>query len=308
MYNDSLKVANKIITYDDLIEIFSKMQEKIGNYQKINKIEEMKNSALDYRYQTWTFKDNGSRLSFQIQFHDNNSIDFDNYNNFITTFNNRLDEIKYVSANISLSYNIQEEGRRNDYYHQSISMWIYEDRMEISTSLSSADDKLTDIYELIKNKIYNAPPKYDEVIKKKGLITTIVTLGIGFIPALIISTLLIFVPTIRNIYSSSYILYPIASVFLAFVIGGTVGNSKLDKCYKCVSPEKKYAGFDASSGKSYYKDDVDQYITTSEILIGKNINNLECRKEIKALKEKYKKWIPYELGVMVLISIIVLFL
>lgn len=31
MYNDSLKVANKIITYDDLIEIFSKMQEK--NYK-----------------------------------------------------------------------------------------------------------------------------------------------------------------------------------------------------------------------------------------------------------------------------------
>ena len=308
MYNDSLKVANKIITYDDLIEIFSKMQEKIGNYQKINKIEEMKNSALDYRYQIWTFKDSGSRLYFSIEFQDYNRIEFDNYNNFITVFNNRLDEVKSVSANLSLCYNIQEEGRSSDYYFQSIGMWIYEDRMEISTSLSSADDKLTDIYELIKNKIYNAPPKYDEVIKKKSSITTIVTLGIGFIPALIITTLLIFVPAIRNIYSSSYILYPIASVFLAFVIGGTVGNSKLDKCYKCVSPEKKYAGFDASSGKSYYKDDVDQYITTSEILIGKNINNLECRKEIKTLKEKYKKWIPYELGVMVLISIIVLFL
>lgn len=308
MYNDSLKVANKIITYDDLLEIFSKMQEKIVNYQKINKIEEMKNSALDYRYQTWTFKDTGSRLYFQIQFHDNNTINFDNYNNFITTFNNRLDEIKYVSANLSLSYNIQEEGRGSDYYHQSISIWVYEDRMEISTSLSSADDKLSDIYELIKNKIYNAPPKYDEVIKKKSSITTIVTLGIGFIPALIITTLLIFVPSIRNAYSAGYILYPIASVFLAFVIGGTMGNSKLDKCYKSIVPEKKYAGFDSSSGRSYYKDDIDQYVTTSEILIGKNINNLDNRKEIKALKEKYKKWIPYELGVMVLISIIVLFL
>ena len=145
MYNDSLKVANKIISYDDLIEIFSKMQEKIVSYQKINKIEEMKNSALDYRYQTWTFKDSGSRLYFQLQFHDNNSIEFDNYNNFITVFNNRLDEIKYVSANLSLSYSVQVEDRSNDYYHQSISMWIYEDRMEISTSLSSADDKLIDI-------------------------------------------------------------------------------------------------------------------------------------------------------------------
>ena len=109
MYNDSLKVANKIITYDDLIEIFSKMQEKIVNYQKINKIEEMKNSALDYRYQIWTFKDSGSRLYFSIEFQDYNRIEFDNYNNFITVFNIRLDEIKCVSANLSLCYNIQEE-------------------------------------------------------------------------------------------------------------------------------------------------------------------------------------------------------
>lgn len=308
MYNDSLKVANKIITYDDLIEIFSKMQEKIVSYQKINKIEEMKNSALDYRYQTWTYKDTGSRLYFQIYFQDNNSIDFDNYNNFITAFNNRLDDIKYVSANLSLSYNIQEEGKGSEYYHQGISMMVYEDSMSISASLSSVDDKLSDIYELIKNKILNAPPKYDDVIKKKGSITTIVTLAIGFIPALIITTLLIFVPTIRNVYSSSYVLYPIASIFLAFVIGGTMGNSKLDKCYKSIAPEKKYVGFDASSGKSYYKDDIDQYVTTSEILIGKNINNIDYRNEIKALKEKYKKWIPYELGVMLVISIVVLFL
>lgn len=308
MYNEPLKVANKIITYDDLIEIFSKMQEKIVNYKKTNKIEEMKNSALDYKYQTWTFKDIGSRLYFRIQFHDNNSIEFDNYNNFITIFNNRLDEIKYVSANLSLSYNIQEEGRDSEYYHQDISMWVYEDRMEISTSLSSVDDKLTDVYELIKNKIYNAQPKYDEVIKKKSSINTIVTLGIGFVPALIISTLLIFVPTIRNIYISSYVLYPIVSIFLAFFIGGMVGSSKLDKCYKYIVPEKRYVGYNASTGTSYYKDDIEQYTTTSEILIGKNVNNLDCRKKIKALKEKYKKWIPYELGIMAVISIIIIIL
>ena len=87
-----------------------------------------------------------------------------------------------------------------------------------------------------------------------------------------------------------------------------MGNSKLDKCYKSIVPEKKYAGFNANTGTSYYKDDIDQYVTTSEILIGKNMNNLDYRKEIKALKEKYKKWIPYELGIMALISIIVLFL
>ena len=35
MYNDTIKVANKIISYDDLFEIFSKMQEKLMYYKKI---------------------------------------------------------------------------------------------------------------------------------------------------------------------------------------------------------------------------------------------------------------------------------
>lgn len=308
MYNDSIKVANKIITYDDLLDIFSKMQEKLVQYKKISNSEEMKNRVLDYRYQTWTFKDLGSKLNFDVDFYDNTHIKFDNFNNFISVFNTRLDEIKSFNVNFYLTYDTQLEGRGREYYNQQINMWIYENKIDISASLSSNDDKISDIYELIKNKILNAPPKYDEVIKKKNLITTIVTLGIGFVPSLIISTLLIFVPIVRNIYASSYVLYPVASIFLAFFIGGTIGNAKLDRCYKSIAPEKKYAGYDASSEKSRYKDDIDQYVTTSEILIGKNINNLDNRREIKALKEKYRKWIPYEFGVMLLISIIVLFL
>ena len=36
MYNDTIKVANKIITYDDLFEIFTQMNEKLIYYKKIN--------------------------------------------------------------------------------------------------------------------------------------------------------------------------------------------------------------------------------------------------------------------------------
>lgn len=307
MYNDTIKVANKIISYDDLLEIFSKMQEKLVDYQKISNIEGARNRVLDYNYQNWTFKDIGSKLSFDVDFYDDTHIKFDNYNNFITVFNNRLEEIKSFNLYFSLAYETKVEGQRSEYYTQHINMWIYENKIEIYVSLSSNDDKMSDIYELIKKKISNAPPKYDEVIKNKNSITATVTLAIGFIPALIITTLLIFVPTIREIYSSSYVLYPIISVFLALVIGGTIGSAKLEKCYKTITPEQKYAGYDSNKGKSIYKDDIDKYVATSEILIGKNVNNLTYRKEIKEYKEKYKKWIPYEIGIMILISIIVLF-
>lgn len=126
--------------------------------------------------------------------------------------------------------------------------------------------------------------------------------------SLIIATLLLFVPTIRHIFAVSYVLYPICCVVLAFFIGGTVGSAKLDRLYKSITPEQKYAGYDSTNYKSIYKDDIDSYVQTSEILIGKNIDNLKCREEIMNCYTKYKKYIPYELGIMALLSIITLFL
>lgn len=308
MYNDTIKVANKIISYNDLFEIFSRMQEKLVQFKKINDMEEMKNRMLDYKYQNWTFKDNGSKLTFDVDFTDDTSIKFDNYNNFISIFNSRLDEIKYINVYYSISYTTESEGRKSEYYNQHINMTIREDRMDIDVSLSSNDNKISDIYELIKSKVLNAPPKYDKVIQKKSSINTIVGLAIGFIPALIITTLLLFVPTVRKIYATSYVIYPILSVILAFVIGETMGLSKLDKWYKSINPEQKYDGYDTSKHKSIYKDDIDSYIKSSEILIGKNANNLNCRKNIIDSYKKYKKYIPYEIGIMLLMSVIVLFL
>lgn len=308
MYNDTIKVANKIISYEDLFEIFSKMQEKLLHYQKINDIEEKKNRMLEYNYQNWTFKDNGSRLTFDVNFTDDTSVSFDNYNNFISIFNNRLNEIKYIYVHYAINYTVDLEGQKSEWYNQHINMTIYEDRMDIDVSLSSKDDKINDIYELIKSKILNAPPKYDKVIQKKSTISTVVGLAIGFIPSLIILTLLLFVPAIRQIYAMGYVVFPIASLVLAFIIGGTIGSSVLDKWYSSINPEQKYAGYDTTNYKSIYKDDIDSYVKSSEILIGKNVNNLTCRKNIISCYEKYKKYIPYEIGVMILLSIIVLFL
>lgn len=308
MYNNTIKVANKIISYDDLYEIFSEMQERLLHYQKINDLEAEKNRMLEYNYQNWTFKDTGSKLTFDVNFTDDTSISFDNYNNFISIFNNRLDEIKYIYVYYAFIYTVDLEGQKSEWYNQHISMTIYEDKMDIDVSLSSKDNKINDIYELIKNKILNAPPKYDKVIQKKSTINNVVGLAIGFIPSLIILTLLAFVPMIRQIYSMGYIVFPIASLILAFVIGGTISSTVLDKWYSSINPKQKYAGYDTTNYKSIYKDDIDDYVNSSEILIGKNVDNLTCRKNIISYYEKYKKYIPYEIGVMILLSIIVLFL
>lgn len=49
MYNDTIKVANKIIKAEDLYDIFTKMQEKLLEYQKLSNIKERQNDSLEWK-------------------------------------------------------------------------------------------------------------------------------------------------------------------------------------------------------------------------------------------------------------------
>ena len=306
MYNDSIKCENKIITKDDLQEIFMAMGDKIKYYKKISDNEKMKNQMLEYQYQEYTFKDEGSKISAMVDFYDNTSVKLDNYDGFMGVFYNRLDEIKSIHLTFTLNYKVKTPypNSSSNMYFEYIRLYINDHKMEIEFDLNSNSDKCNDLYELIKTKIYAAPEKYDDIIKKRNKIQNTVSFGIGLIPGMIITLLLMFVPEARNILLGYYVVYPITALFLSWFLGGVIGGSVLNKYYSPIVPNKKYAGHD-SEYKSIYKDDVESFINTSDILIGKKVNNLECRKKIKETYEKYKVFIKKELLALLIISLLI---
>ena len=90
MYNEKLNVENKIITSNDLINIFNKMNEVIVKYQKIAQYDEMKNKNIDFREQVWEARYLNKNFKFTVKFYDNTEITFDDYNNFLGIFNKRI--------------------------------------------------------------------------------------------------------------------------------------------------------------------------------------------------------------------------
>ena len=80
----------------------------------------------------------------------------------------------------------------------------------------------------------------------------------------------------------------------------------MDEYYETIVPSKKYAGYDSTNYKRIYKDDIDSFVGTSEILIGKKINNLDNRRMIKKVYEKYKGLIPKELIALLIVTVIVI--
>lgn len=305
MYNDTIKVANKIISDTDLADIFQRMDEELKENQQICRQETMQNEKYEREYQHWTTKNFDGSFTCTFNFYDDTNVTIDNYPAFITIFNNRLHEVKDMWVRYNCHYWIQN-GNDQKMVSQHINMSIYEYKMNIEVNLSSDDKKMDDIYQLIKEKILHAPERYDRVIKKKSSITNKIGFALGMIPSLVICTLLVFVPAIRQIYGMTYVLFPIATIILAFMIGNTVFGGKLDRLYSTIVPEKKYAGYDSTNYKSIYKDDIEKFVETSEIIIGKNIDNIKNRKEIVELEKKYSSYIPKELIALLVLSIVMI--
>ncbi len=307
MYNETIKAENKIISNDDLTEIFQLMGETLKKYQNISKNEEQKNRMYEYRYQNYTFKDEGSRMKVVVDFYDNTNITFDNYENFMSIFYSRLDEIKHLDVHYRLFYSVitPEPNYNSKMYSQTIDMRISEEKLDISLDLTSEDPKLNEVYDLIKRKVLAAPEKYDDVIKKKDKISNVVAFGNGLVPSIVITTALLFIPSFNTIFFKGYVVYPIVVLFFGYLIGIFISSSILEKYYKTIVPSKKYAGYD-SNYNSVYKDDIDSYVGTSEIIIGKKVNNLENRKAIKTEYEKNQKKLASEILILLIISAVVI--
>lgn len=305
MYNDKIKVANKIISDQDLMDIFQRMNDEIKENDEIWRQEKLQNEKFEREYQHYTTKNFEGTFKATVNFYDDTNVTIDTYDNFITIFDSRLHEIKNLWIRYHYSYWIQN-GFEQNMISQYINLNIYETKMDIEVNLSSADKKMDDVYELIKSKIQNAPEKYDRIVRDKSKITNKVGLAIGLIPSIVICSLLAFVPMIRSLYGMTFVLYPIAVLFFGFIIGTTIASGNLERLYKNIIPEKKYAGWDSSSNRSVYKDDIESYKESSEIIIGKNINNIKNRQEIEEIEQKYSKNIPMELLVILVLSVVMI--
>lgn len=308
MYNDTIKAENKIISSDDLTQIFQLMGETLKKYLRVSEQEEMKNRMLDSSYQSYTFKDEGSKIKVIVDFYDNTNITFDNYDSFMGIFYSRLNEIKTMDVYYTLNYTVMnpEPNRSRDYYTQSIQMHINENKLSIDLNLKSEDPKLDDVYKFIKNKILNAPEKYDDIIKNKNKIMNTITFATGLIPSMVMAALLLFAPYVNNIIFKGFVVYPLIVLFIAYLIGSMIASSKLDKYYETIMPSKKYAGYDSTNNERIYEDDIDSFVSSSEILIGKKVNNLDYRRIIKKEYEKYRGLIPKELVALLIVTIIII--
>ena len=305
MFDSSLHIQNKIITRESLLAIFDRMYQEIQNSKQIAENEKNANERFSYEYQEWTRKDYDGRLRFTVYSTDNNSITYENYQDFRAVFNTRAASIKSFYAYFSTGYFVQPKGAKSEYITQHINLIITETKMDIDVAISSKDPAMGEIYQLISTIIMEAPEKFDKIIKQKDLISTKIGSSVAFIPVSVVATGLLFVDFTRKFLLDYFWAFPLAVLVLTGVVGILIGTARTGAIYNKLIPDKKYAGYDINSGRSMYNDDMNTFQNSGEVLIGERTNNMELRAKLTELNAKSGKMILVELGVLAVLSVIV---
>lgn len=306
MYNESINTNNKIISTDLILNIFGRMNEIIKSFTlKANKEEQIYNS-LSFENQLnmkREFSNFISDFSFTVDFYDSTNITINNYESFMGIFNSRLHEIKSIISNFSISYfDINNKNCSN-----SINLMIYENSFDIRVAIDNSNNQMSELFNYIKTSIYEAPEKYDFVMKNKSKICFSYTFALGSIVAIILSTILVCMPPVFSVLTSGYwMLFPVCCLILGYFFGILLFSGSISSLYKNIDMEKIYDGYDPNTFESKYKSDKHSYINSSEVIIGKNIDNLANRNKIKDLYYDKKKYIKFELIAIVVITLILL--
>lgn len=308
MYNESINTNNKIISTDLILNIFGRMNELIKSYtSKANKEEQTYNS-LSFENQLnmkREFSNFISDFSFTVDFYDSTNITINNYEGFIGIFNSRLHEIRSIISNFSISYfDVNNKSCSN-----SINLMIFENSFDIRVAIDNSNNEMTELFNYIKSSIYGAPEKYDFVMKNKSKICFLYTFALGSIVAIILSVILVCMPPVFSILTGGYwMLFPVICLILGYFLGTLLFSGSISNLYKNIDMEKIYDGYDPNTFESKYKSDKNSYINSSEVIIGKNIDNLSNRNKIKDLYYEKKKYIKFELIAIVVITLILLFI
>lgn len=306
MYNESINTNNKIISAELISNIFSRMNEIIKLYTSKANREEQTYNSLSFENQInmkREFKNLISDFSFTVDFYDSTNITINSYESFMGIFNPRLHEIKSIISNFSINYFDID----NKICSNSINLIIYENSFDIRVAIDTSNNEMNELFNYIKTSIYEAPEKYDFVIKNKNKICFSYTFALGCIVSIILSIVLICMPPVFSVLTGGYwMLFPICCLMLGYFLGTLLFSGSMSSLYKCIDMEKIYDGYDPNTFKSRYKSDKHSYINSSEVIIGKNIDNLSNRNKIKSLYNGKKKYIKFELIAIIAITLVLL--
>ncbi len=306
------KVVNKQIPIKTIIDIANYFDDYKNRYDNIFEQENIKNKNLAFGEKKYEYENGNTTLKYTVKLRNGKDITESDYNWFIGQLN-QPEAIEEIFLDLRVSYNTKSGKESYNDQYNSVNVTVdfrncgrdlkYSDvRIEVQTY--NQENEAHNIYSTAMNILEDNADRYDKTIKHRKIRMQSLCISVG----IILSYILYLVLRINannlplnmvNYLTNKYVIV-FGQWFVAILLGNVFSYWYILSVYRPLLPETKYAGYNSSTYKSKYTDDVDDYLEHSEVHIGKFWDAGKRRNKIEKIF-KITKWIVLA---QVLISVI----
>ena len=302
------KILNKQIPLSSIIKIADYLEEYKKNYDEKFRNEEEKNKDLPYDEKNYEYKFGETRLNYTIEFKNGKNIKESNYDWFIENLS-KSSIIKSISIFLNIDfYTKSSNNTTKDVSNKiNIDLWFREKECTIELYTVNQEDKAHSLYLQVTNILEDNEDRYNNTIKNRNLRIQSFTLAVGIILSYLIYIILnmnlnVLPSVIVNWLNNKYILI-LGQWLIAAIAGNVFSYWYMSSLYKPLLPDTRYVGYNTSSNKSIYKDDVNDYTEHSEVQFGIYWDAKKRRERIEKIFNVSLKFVLLQL----LISVILFF-
>ena len=155
----------------------------------------------------------------------------------------------------------------------------------IDVNTTNQERESNNIYSTIMNTLEDTEDRYNNTIKHRKIRTQCFTISVGIILSYIIYIILRInidkIPPVLAEYMNNKYILIFGQWFIAIVFGNVLSYWYMLMLYKPLLPYAKYAGYNSSTHRSVYRDDISDYLEHSEVHFGKYWDAEKRRKRIE---------------------------
>ncbi len=309
------KVVNKQITLKSIIDVANYMEDYKEDYIRKFELDENKNKNIPFGEKVWEYENGNAEIRYTIEFHNGKTITETDYNWFIGNINEPK-IIKGIIIDLSVSYFSNASRNSNNEYNrinayiefQDCGMNLKYSDASVSVETTNKENEAHNIYSEIMNILESNEDRYNKTLKYRKVRMQCFTISIGIILSYILFIVLKInkeqlSPMIADYMNNKYFLV-FGQWFIAILLGNVFSYWYILSVYKPLLPEAKYAGYNSSTYKSVYKDDIEEYLEHSEVHFGKFWDAEKRRNKIEKIYKVTNKIVLIQLMISVILFFI----
>ena len=287
------KIVNKQIPIEKIVDIANYFEDYKEKYDKLFEEDREKNKNLPFIERRPEYDNVSAEIKYTIAFHNGQTIKEKDFNWFISNLNNTK-IIKEIELYLSIRYFSKSDKDNLNSEYNSITASVdfrdagmnlqYSDVI-INVNTTNQERESNNIYSTIMNTLEDTEDRYNNTIKHRKIRTQCFTISVGIILSYILYIILRIninkIPPVLAEYLDNKYVLVFGQWFIAIVFGNVLSYWYMLMLYKPLLPYAKYAGYNSSTHRSVYRDDISDYLEHSEVHFGKYWDAEKKRKSFR---------------------------